>query len=133
MGSFGDWEPLPFGVCRSVSLYRSESLPFLGLGILAALAVFAVLGFGAVVEVALDFVGGGLLEGLVLGVYLADAGEFADFLVDVFEELFLEVLEFLLGGALELICGFEECLEFLGVEVDEGGEGGQAALAGGYD
>lgn len=32
VGSFGDWEPLPFGVCRSVSLYRSldlESLPLL--------------------------------------------------------------------------------------------------------
>ena len=31
-GNFWDWEPLPFGVCRSVSLYRSldlESLPLL--------------------------------------------------------------------------------------------------------
>ena len=73
VGNFWDWKPLPFGVCQSVSLYRSESLPFIGLGILAALAVFAVLGFGAVVKVALDFVGGGLLEGLVLGGYLADA------------------------------------------------------------
>ena len=45
---------------RSVS--ERESLPLLGLGILAALAVFAVLGFGAVVEVAFDLVGGGLFE-----------------------------------------------------------------------
>ena len=32
VGNFGDWEPLPFGVCWSVSLYRSldlESLPLL--------------------------------------------------------------------------------------------------------
>ena len=113
---------------RSVS--ERESLPFLGLGILAALAVFAVLGFGAVVEVALDLVGGGLLELLFLGVYLADAGEFADFLVDVVEDFFLEVFEFFLCGALEFVGRLEEGLEFLGVEVDEGG---QAAFAGGYD
>ena len=54
--------------------------------------------------------GGGLLELLFLGVYLTDAGEFADFLVDVVEDFFLEVFEFLLCSALEFVGRLEEGL-----------------------
>ena len=46
------------------------------------------------------------------------------------EDLFLEILEFFLCGALEFVGRLEEGLELLGVEVNEGG---QAALAGGHD
>ena len=64
--------------------------------------------------------GGSLLELLLLRVYLADAGEFADFLVDVVQNLFLEVLQLLLSSAFQLVSGLEKGLELIGIEMNQG-------------